>query len=296
LQQLPSTQITPVPSVAPPAEIQQPTDLEPSELGLLDLVLDGYPTDWNVVARNYNQYNEDYQLDNLWSISGVPQPDWRGLVAAVDSHYQVVHHGMAYSCLQHCEDGNLNRIMSSDALSHLSWRVGGTGKARTEFASSITRDISHIIRTNLGGAGDTSSSPQPLLTSNSIPCHLSQLPHPDFVPLPVAGPATAAIASPITLRISVIQNGKRIFPCINVLADKCPGLDSLKQLLPQVLAPSFSNSPFKVWLPEGLVPVQNDGEWTIAQLSAGAVEWMDGELRVILDLGNTEDGEEKELN
>jgi len=132
LQQLPSTQITPVPSVAPPAEIQQPTDLEPGELGLLDLVLDGYPTDWDVVARNYDQYNENYRLDDLWSMSGVPQPDWRGLVAAVDSHYQVVHHGMAYSCPQYCEDANVNRIMSSDALSHLSWRVGATGKARNE--------------------------------------------------------------------------------------------------------------------------------------------------------------------
>lgn len=114
--------------------------------------------------------------------------------------------------------------------------------------------------------------------------------------LPVASPATAAIASSITLRISVIQNGKRIIPCINVPADKCPDLDSIKQLLPEALAPSFGNSFFKVWLPEGLVPVQNDGEWTIAQLSASAVEWMDGELRVIFDLGNTEDSEEKVLS
>jgi hypothetical protein len=133
-QQLPSTQITPVLSVAPPVEVQQPSCLEADELGLLDLVLEGYPTDWNVVSRNYNQYNEDYQLDNLWSISGVSQPDWRGLVAAVDSHYQVVHDGMAYSCAGQCEDANVSRIVSSDALSHLSWRIGGTGNtvARNE--------------------------------------------------------------------------------------------------------------------------------------------------------------------
>ncbi|KAN0084986.1 hypothetical protein V8E54_001453 [Elaphomyces granulatus] len=312
-QQLPSTQITPVLSVAPPVEVQQPSCLEADELGLLDLVLEGYPTDWNVVSRNYNQYNEDYQLDNLWSISGVSQPDWRGLVAAVDSHYQVVHDGMAYSCAGQCEDANVSRIVSSDALSHLSWRIGGTGNtvARNEFASSITRDVSRIIRTNLG-TGETSSSPQPLpSTCTAVPCQpqfLPQLSHPGFVPLSVASPATAtaAITSSITLRINVIQNGKRILPRIDVPADKCPDLDSVKQLithrfagqLPEALSPGFDDSTgtwnssrwrFKVWLSEGLVYVQNDGEWTIAQLSTSAVEWMDGDLRVILDLGNSDE-------
>ncbi|OXV08737.1 hypothetical protein Egran_03500 [Elaphomyces granulatus] len=315
-QQLPSTQITPVLSVAPPVEVQQPAGLEVDELGLLDLVLEGYPTDWNVVSRNYNQYNEDYQLDNLWSISGVSQPDWRGLVAAVDSHYQVVHDGMAYSCAGPCEDANVSRIVSSDALSHLNWRIGGTGNtvAQNEFASSITRDVSRIIRTNLG-TGETSSSPQPLPSTcaapNSVPCQpqfLPQLSHPGFVPLSVASPATAtaAITSSITLRINVIQNGKRILPRIDVPADKCPDLDSVKQLithrfagqLPEALSPGFDDSTgtwnssrwrFKVWLSEGLVHVQNDGEWTIAQLSTSAVEWMDGDLRVILDLGNSDE-------
>lgn len=36
-----------------------------------------------------------------------------------------------------------------------------------------------------------------------------------------------------------------------------------------------------MWLADGLVPVQNDGEWMIALMSAGTVEWMDGDLRVI---------------
>lgn len=42
---------------------------------------------------------------------------------------------------------------------------------------------------------------------------------------------------------------------------------------------------FKVWLADGLVPVQNDGEWMIALMSAGTVDWMDGDLRVIGEVG-----------
>ncbi|RJE23241.1 hypothetical protein PHISCL_04398 [Aspergillus sclerotialis] len=41
---------------------------------------------------------------------------------------------------------------------------------------------------------------------------------------------------------------------------------------------------FRVWLPDGLAPVQNDGEWTIALLSAGTVDWMDGGLRVLVEV------------
>lgn len=40
----------------------------------------------------------------------------------------------------------------------------------------------------------------------------------------------------------------------------------------------------KVWLPDGLVPVQNQKDWTIAVLSADAVDWMDGELRVLVEV------------
>lgn len=109
----------------PPLPPQQTATGQGMELGLTDLLLEGYPTDWNTVSKSYDMYNQDYQLDNLWSISGLQQPDWRGLVAAVDSHYQVLHNGNVYECAGPCEDLNINRILSSDAISHVGWRVGG---------------------------------------------------------------------------------------------------------------------------------------------------------------------------
>lgn len=116
----------------------------------------------------------------------------------------------------------------------------------------------------------------------------------------------------ITLCINILQNNKRILPRFDVPAEQCPDLETAKRLIgrrftgqlpetPQVQQDfdgnwssncSASSWKFKVWLPEGLVPVQNDGEWTIAQLSAGTVDWMDGELRVVVDIGGG--GEEKQ--
>lgn len=114
------------PPPPPPGQVSQPAmeSGQIMDIGLVDLLLDGYTVDWNDMAKSYDLYNQDYELDNLWSLSGLQQPDWRGLVAAVDSHYQVIHHG-DYHCPAGCEDQNVNRIIHADTTANLSWRIGG---------------------------------------------------------------------------------------------------------------------------------------------------------------------------
>ncbi|RMZ47642.1 hypothetical protein AFCA_001587 [Aspergillus flavus] len=268
------------------------------ELGLTDLLPDGYPADWNAISKTYEAYNQNYELDNLWYLSGLQQPDWRGLVAAVDSHYQVFHNG-SFDCPAPCEDENINHILHANSVSGLRWRVGGDRHqvARNEFASSITRDVSRIIRDNIATKHGVQTS-----TDDHASIHPS-----NFPPLPTGltmpNPPTTSQA-PISLRINIMQNGKRVLPRVDLPAGHCPDLETLKQLLCRRFAgqlPGLPSDPsldpaawmssvgwrFRVWLPEGLTPVQNDGEWTIALLSAGNVDWMDGDLRVLVELENT---------
>lgn len=40
----------------------------------------------------------------------------------------------------------------------------------------------------------------------------------------------------------------------------------------------------KVWLPDGLVRVKDDGEWMVALLSAELVEWMDKEVKILVEI------------
>ena len=113
----------------PPLPTPQLENFDPSlEIGLSDIVMDGYPIDWDSISQSYNQYNQDYQLDNLWSISGLQQSDWWGLFAAVDSHYQIFHRGEA-DCVRQCEDTNVDRILSSERASHANWRIGNDNNA-----------------------------------------------------------------------------------------------------------------------------------------------------------------------
>ncbi|OAX81216.1 hypothetical protein ACJ72_04442 [Emergomyces africanus] len=284
------------------------------ELGLIDLLNEGYPTDWESIARSYDTYNTDFRLDDLGSISGLQQADWWGLVAAVDCHYQIEHSGNASDCNTECENFAINRIVSSDSVSQAGWRVGmgtaGSGPVQTEdlaarnyFATGITRDVSHIIRDNL-----LSQHPQQ---------QQQQQPSP-----PSTSPATStttATTSPqipahqITIHVNTTnpstKGTKRLIPRLDISADQCPDLASLLQKVRQhhlqfqqqhngqhqsqhaqqaaaaiVEDPAL---PVKVWLEEGLVDVQTDAEWMVALVKVSTVDWMDGELRVIVEGGVT---------
>ena len=119
------------PQQQPQSQQQQQDVLQSSsftpgmELGMQDLLMDGYPNDPESLARAYGLYNQNYQLDNLGSISGLPEYEWCGLVGAVDCHYQMEHNGNAAECDASCEEYTINRIVSSDSVSNANWRIGG---------------------------------------------------------------------------------------------------------------------------------------------------------------------------
>ena len=248
-----SPPLPPLPEMSVPMEGTQ-------QLGLTDLFEDGYRTDWDALSRTYDTYNKNYELDNLWSISGIQQPDWRGLVATVDSHYQISHDGNCL-CGPECETRSIRRLVSSEEVLNLDWRVGGQyyDAARSEFVSSISRDISRIVREHLA-------------SSNSI-----APPTPPAPPHQGEGGSKSA-----TLQINILQNGKRSVPPITIPSYQCSDLNTLKQFI-SVRFSSDKIAKVQVLLPDGLAPVTSDGEWTVATISAGSIDWME-EVKVIVDV------------
>ncbi|KAJ5766350.1 uncharacterized protein N7511_003966 [Penicillium nucicola] len=296
-------------SMPPPPPVQQSTidTSQPMDLGLTDLLLDGYTVDWEEIGRSYDNYNQGYELDNLWSLSGLQQPNWRGIVAAVDSHYHVIHGG-DFNCIPSCEDQNIDRIIHADSCSNLNWRIGGTRNtpARDEFASSITRDVSRIIRENIASRHGHSAQPQD--THDQF--HPQQQP---FTPLEQTQPPTATNPpsnAQTSLLVSILQGGKRILPRFDLPASQCPNIDTVKQAILRRYPGQIPGLPFqdsegltmnaaaqearesaviaewrvKVWLPDGMLLVQSQKDWTIALLSADTVDWMDGDLKVLIEV------------
>ncbi|KOC12868.1 hypothetical protein AFLA70_332g001040 [Aspergillus flavus AF70] len=132
---------SPVPPLSPTAKSQNISSCHSFQPALTDLALLDCTTDHGSVTQKYDLYNHEYALDDLWFISGLQRLDWQGLVAAVDSHYQICHTA-DYECPKSCDNLNILRIIQSDSASKLCWRVGGYRNlpAANEFASSIIRD------------------------------------------------------------------------------------------------------------------------------------------------------------
>lgn len=160
-------------------------------------------------------------------------------------------------------------------------------------ASSITRDVSRIIRENIASREGTH--------------HPAQGQDHQFHPhtQPTTNTCTATTQNPTYLRINIIQHGKRILPRLDLPAGQCPDVDTVKQTIirrypslngsdniehtPQQAREAAASWKIKAWLPQGVITVQADKEWTIALLTADTTEWMDGDLKVLVEIdGNTQ--------
>ena len=104
----------------------------------------------------------------------------------------------------------------------------------------------------------------------------------------------------IMLHINVVSSDDiRLLPRLDLPSSMCPNLEALVKHTSEhawkhsgesgVAGQSRPSDPWangmrlKVWLADGLVLIQTDGEWMVALLSAGTKDWMDGELRVIIE-------------
>lgn len=158
--------------------------------------------------------------------------------------------------------------------------------------------MSRIIRENIASRrGQPAQAPDP---------HF----HQPFTPLsestPATNTATCHSQGQTSLRVNILQNGKRILPRFDLPAGQCPNIETVKQAILRRYSGQIPGLPVfqganaathearesavvdgwkvKVWLPDGLLPVQNQKDWTIALLSSDAVDWMDGELRVLVEV------------
>lgn len=61
-------------------------------------------------------------------------------------------------------------------------------------------------------------------------------------------------------------------------------LDHIDPAVQQARTSAAATWKVRVWLPDGLVAVEHEKDWTIALLSADTVEWMDGDLKVLVDI------------
>lgn len=165
--------------------------------------------------------------------------------------------------------------------------------------------MSRIIRENLAARDSGHAAPH-----EQVPVSADQQFHSQQPFTPLQGPHTAATSitstshintqNPVSLRVNILQHGKRILHRLDLPANEYPDVETVKQTIlrrypdqiPGISQHQYSDSlvavtsqwKIQVWLPDGLVQVQNQKDWTYALLSADTVDWMDGDLKVLVEI------------
>jgi hypothetical protein len=119
---------------------------------------------------------------------------------------------------------------------------------------------------------------------------------------PAAAADQSTTATPfkqsVVLHVNVVSNTsgilRRVVPRFSLSPEEVPSIATLlsevnkRYPLPtkdaSATAGADSHPAVKVWLTDGLVKVVEDGEWMVALLSAGFVDWMDAEIRVLVEV------------
>jgi len=115
-------------------------------------------------------------------------------------------------------------------------------------------------------------------------------------PEPTATEATATMAhlddldndiSPqrITLHLNILKEGKRFLPLEKVIADQYTDWEkALEKIRSLCSDDGMASAKIMVLLPDGLVEIKDDAGWKGALKKVGSLDWMDAEMKVIVEL------------
>jgi hypothetical protein len=168
-------------------------------------------------------------------------------------------------------------------------RKGGSVPAGEIADSPVEADESTLSSENAIPATLLPTTPEvpdpPITAPAEVPTHSSEVQQPNTV-----------FKQSIVLYVNVVSNTggalRREVPRFTLTPESAPSLTALiAEVDRRYKRPSDRNTSteqkppiVKVWLTDGLVTVAEDGEWMVALLSAGVVDWMDGEIRVLVEV------------
>jgi hypothetical protein len=90
----------------------------------------------------------------------------------------------------------------------------------------------------------------------------------------------------IAYHLNILHNGVRIRPKTTLSPTNCPGLSSLIQHIRIALSDdSLSISRIDVLDVNGLREIGNEDGWSEATRAVAETEWMDGEVKVVVEVG-----------
>lgn len=262
----------------------------------IDIFGDGVIPDSDEASEWYGIYNNDAALDKIFIKSGFPRVLFLPMITNIDGHCRLYHGDQGPLCSDSCKTRFVDRLLDLPIYQQ---------NALARDPLETVRAVFHVILTHLiitcywkhrtlvntanseGGHGMLART-----KSNSYRLHLGKKSIQKNPEGTAAGKGRINDSS-LQLLIHIVQQDNCILPPFDIQSNDCPSLEALRKqiqehyslaMLQEKGVTSLSEATLKVWLPDGLVRVEDDGQWMVALLSADKVEWMGGEIRVLLEI------------
>ncbi|ETI25893.1 hypothetical protein G647_02670 [Cladophialophora carrionii CBS 160.54] len=250
---------------------------------------------WNCVDEflSVHGYGEKYFAPGAGS--NIPNAPQRTLFWPQDSQFIIK---LMMPLMRKMVTNERQRIYAAASRKQGSAKVTSEGQSPSVMEESITSDHHNVLETSYAEQG---TEDQPLMpaqhqeteTSHAVPAQ----PEVATSAPPVSPPPTTTFKPSVVLYVNVVSNAagtpRRLTPRFSLTPEAAPNLAALlSEVDKRYPLPSRNGSTsgvenrptVKVWLPDGLVTVGDDGEWMVALLSAGFVDWMDAEVRVLVEI------------
>ncbi|KAI9645904.1 hypothetical protein NHQ30_005341 [Ciborinia camelliae] len=94
--------------------------------------------------------------------------------------------------------------------------------------------------------------------------------------------------APLEYHINILHNGKRIKDMFTLNPTNCVGFVSFNAHVDAAVKAPYKKTVMKVLGPNGLVEIKSEATYVMALLSVRKTEWMDGDVKIIVETEKTE--------
>lgn len=264
----------------------------------VDIFGDGFISGPVEASEWFNVYNSDGNLERIYRKAGFPRLLFLHLITNVDAHCRLFHGGLGSGpqCTDLCQSRLVERLHQLPIYQQCAPAKDPVESVREIFDIVITRLIG--IRYWGDPVHENRSTSAPTVTAiaqkaagakRSTPRKKARLKPTESG---MQGKAEDS-ARTLQLLIYVVRQEKCLVPVLEMPSSQCPNMETLRTqsekhyglvTLQEKGVTRLSEAKLKVWLADGLVRVEDDGQWMVALLSAQSVEWMGGQLRVLLEV------------
>ena len=261
----------------------------------IDIFGDGLISNSDEASKWYTVYNSNAALDKIFIKSGFPPVLFMPLITNVDAHCRLYHGDEGLLCNESCKTRLVERLVELPIYQRRA--PGGNPRETVQEVFHVV--LTHLILTNYWKnrtidhtATSISTSIMPTQPESNVNCSESRKKSTSSSTRSVEITYGHKPDNSLRLLIHIVHQDKCVLPPFDIPSNECRDLEALRKKIQQHYSLAtlrdkrvmpLSEATFKVWLPDGLVRVEDDGQWMVALLSAETVEWMGGQIRVLLE-------------